>query len=392
MTGGKRQNLAMVLIVLLCTTFQGSFSEATSSVVFSLIGNEYTKWDYFTNINIGTPPKRFGLHIDTGSFLTWVQCDGAYENDKPIGHLYKPSKDRIVQCQDILCAVIQGKEYNCANPTDRCKYFLEYGDNSTSHGYLVRDIFPLRLTNGSIVYPSLVFGCGYKQKGIFKGAGILGLSKGPLGLLSQMHSQDLIQQIIGHCLSSRGGGFLFLGDDLIPSSGVSWTPFTYNNEKDYLSGPADLLFDGSETEVTGLQIDFDSGSALSYLEQAAYEHTFDLINQALERTPMILERSEGELPICWRHNGKPITSLNEVEKYFKNLTLSFKNFPDATLELPPGAYLILVRGKVCFGILDGDLLGLENANIIGAILMQDKLVIYDITKHRIGWTSKNCNT
>jgi hypothetical protein len=30
---------------------------------------------YSVNVNIGHPPKQFDLDIDTGSDLTWVQCD-----------------------------------------------------------------------------------------------------------------------------------------------------------------------------------------------------------------------------------------------------------------------------------------------------------------------------
>ncbi|XP_038693767.1 aspartyl protease APCB1-like [Tripterygium wilfordii] len=167
---------------------------------------------------------------------------------KPQEGLYKPPKNSSVQCQDSLCVAIQRKEHNCANPTDRCEYVLQYDDNSSTHGYLVRDHFHLRLFNGSIIHSPLVFGCGYKQTEDFDGVGIVGLSRGPIDFLSQMHSQGLIQQVVGHCLSSRGGGFLFLGDDLVSLLGVSWTPMTNNYGNGYLSGPVELLLGGSSTQ------------------------------------------------------------------------------------------------------------------------------------------------
>lgn len=55
-------------------------------------------------------------------------------------------------------------------------------------------------------------------------AGVLGLGNGKSGILSQLTSLGLIRNVVGHCLSGRGGGFLFFGDHLVPSSGVSWTP------------------------------------------------------------------------------------------------------------------------------------------------------------------------
>ncbi|XP_038678431.1 aspartic proteinase Asp1-like [Tripterygium wilfordii] len=235
--------------------------------------------------------------------------------------------------------------------------------------------------------------CGYKQIGEFRGAGILGLSRGSLGFLSQMNSQGLVHNVIGHCLSSgEGGGFLFLGDDHVPPSGVSWTPITnnYYEDRDYLSGPADLLFEGNPTKVKGLTLDFDSGSALSFLNQPNYEHTLNMINKALEGQPMIPAHIQSkELSICWRqHNA--IQSLHRVKKYFKNLTFRFTNLQDVDMDLPPQAYLILIEGKVCLGIANGDKVGLQNPNLIGAISMQDKLVIYDNVKHRIGWSSSDC--
>ncbi|XP_038699572.1 aspartic proteinase Asp1-like [Tripterygium wilfordii] len=378
--------MMVVLQVALYTAVQSHLSQAilqdTSSIVFPLSGSIHTHWAYMTTINIGKPHKPFKVHVDTASELTW-----------PKEHLYKPKTDSIVKCEDPLCVAIQGKERNCENPDDRCEYVIPFSDGSKTHGYLVRDIFPIRLTTGSIIDSPLVFGCGYKQIGAFRGAGMLGLSRGPVGFLSQIHSQGLIKQVMGHCLSSQEGGFLFLGDDLVPHTGVSWTPITnnYHEDRDYLSGPVDLLFDGKATQVTGLKVDFDSGSALSWLNQSAYQHTLDLINQALKKTKLKPAEPEGELSVCWSHKKKPIISLDKMNnKYFKKLTLSFKNIPNVKLELPPQAYLILIKGKVCLGIDDGDKLGLQNPNLIGAISMQDKLVMYDNVNHRIGWASRDC--
>lgn len=70
--------------------------------------------------------------------------------------------------------------------------------------------------------------CGYDQKysgptSLPSTAGVLGLGSGRASMLSQLHSLGLIRNVVGHCLSGRGGGFLFFGDGLIPSSGIVWT-------------------------------------------------------------------------------------------------------------------------------------------------------------------------
>jgi hypothetical protein len=55
--------------------------------------------------------------------------------------------------------------------------------------------------------------------------GILGLGYGKASILSQLKSQDLIQNVVGHCIK-KGGGYMFFGDKFIPKPPVqiSWTP------------------------------------------------------------------------------------------------------------------------------------------------------------------------
>ncbi|XP_038725131.1 aspartic proteinase Asp1-like [Tripterygium wilfordii] len=190
---------------------------------------------------------------------------------------YKPPKDSIIHCEDPLCVAFLGNEQDCPTTRSRCEYVYRYADDSFAHGYLVRDVWSIQLRGDSVIYPHLVFGCGYKQGGVFKGDGILGLNKGPISFLSQMHSHGVIQQVIGHCLSSEEGGFLFLGDGLVPPTGLSWTPMIKSSEKDYLLGPANLLFGGSWTQMRGLEFSFDSGCALSSLNQRDYHQTIDVV-------------------------------------------------------------------------------------------------------------------
>ena len=71
--------------------------------------------------------------------------------------------------------------------------------------------------------------CGYDQTHVGhnpppSAAGVLGLGNGRASILSQLNSKGLIRNVVGHCLSGTGGGFLFFGDQLIPQSGVVWTP------------------------------------------------------------------------------------------------------------------------------------------------------------------------
>jgi hypothetical protein len=71
--------------------------------------------------------------------------------------------------------------------------------------------------------------CGYDQQHLGPHpppdtAGILGLGRGKVGILSQLRTLGIAQNVVGHCFSRARGGFLFFGDHPFPSSGITWTP------------------------------------------------------------------------------------------------------------------------------------------------------------------------
>jgi hypothetical protein len=73
--------------------------------------------------------------------------------------------------------------------------------------------------------------CGYDQVHDPKKAatvavdGILGLGRGSVDLVSQLKRQGAISKnVIAHCLSRKGGGYLFMGEENVPSSHITWVP------------------------------------------------------------------------------------------------------------------------------------------------------------------------
>ena len=75
--------------------------------------------------------------------------------------------------------------------------------------------------------------CGYDQ--IFPDPshhpldGMLGLGRGKTSLTSQLNSQGLVRNVIGHCLSAQGGGYIFFGD-VYDSSRLTWTPMSSRDQ------------------------------------------------------------------------------------------------------------------------------------------------------------------
>lgn len=366
-----------------------------SSIVFPLQGNVYPAGYYNVTINIGQPPRPYFLDVDTGSDLTWLQCDAPCRQCIEAPHpLYKPS-NQLVPCKDPICTSLRGDQ-DCEDP-DQCDYEVEYADGGSSLGVLVKDYFLLNSTNGKRLNPLLALGCGYDQlegRSSHPLDGILGLGKGISSIPSQLSSQGLVKNVIGHCLSGRGGGFLFFGDDIYDSSRISWTPMSRDYIKYYSPGLAEMIFDGKSTGIRNLPVVFDSGSSYSYLNSQAYQGLLSSLRKILAGKPLTeADNEDTTLPICWK-GKRPFKSVRDVRKYFKTFTLSFNSGGrfKTHFEFPPEAYLIIsYKGNACLGVLNGTQVGLRDLNVIGDISMLDRMVIYNNEKQAIGWAPANCD-
>lgn len=400
-----------VLFVFSSTFFLGCFSESHrhsqvsingkkgfgSTALFPVNGNVYPDGYFYTTVSIGEPPQPYHLDIDTGSDLSWVQCDAPCVNCIKSPHRpYKP-RDNALACKEPLCAFLQHPpNFPCHNPADQCDYEIEYADHGSSIGVLVKDNFPLQFLNSSIARPSLAFGCGYDQE--ISGSshppfvdGVLGLANGKSSILSQLHDLKITKNVFGHCFSSQGGGYLFFGDELVPK-GTVWVPMTENHIGTYYSiGPAELSFGGQNIVKGGLSVVFDSGSTYTYLNKQAYEAALSMIKKNIDPKQLKNAPEDKTLPICWK-GARPFKSVSDVNKFFKPLALRFQNAKNAVMEMPLEAYLVISKnGNVCLGILNGTEAELENLNVLGDVSLLGKMVIYDNEKRQIGWSTANCD-
>ncbi|KAJ1698807.1 hypothetical protein LUZ63_007319 [Rhynchospora breviuscula] len=373
-----------------------------SSTVFPIQGNVYPDGQYYTSIFVGNPPRPYYLDVDTGSDLTWIQCDAPCTNCAKGPHpLYRPAKGKIVPPRDSLCQELQGNQNYCAT-CRQCDYEIEYADRSSSVGVLARDEMHLITSDGDKEKLSFVFGCAYDQRGQLlaspaKTDGILGLSGARISLPSQLANQGVISNIIGHCITSEpsGGGYLFLGDDYVPRWGVTWVSTLNGLSSLYHTSVQKMRFGNQELSAGGqgnklIQVIFDSGSSYTYFPHDAYTN---LVSSLKSISSLVQDDSDKTLPLCWKTDF-PISSINDVKKYFKPVTLHFANrwlFVPTTYVIPPEGYLIISeKGNVCLGIFDGMDVQHGSTIILGDISLRGKLVIYDNEQNRIGWVQSNC--
>lgn len=367
-----------------------SQSSSFSSVVFPVYGNVYPLGIYYVSINIGNPPKPYFLDVDTGSDVTWLQCDAPCVSCSKVPHpLYSPVKNRLVPCDDPLCLAVHestNHEGGCETQS-QCDYEIEYQDHGSSVGVLVADVFVLPLRNNSVARSSLVFGCGYDQQGGPSNTdGVLGLGSGKVSVLSQLRELGISRSVVGHCLSRQHNGFLFFGDDVIPSKGVTWAPMVGVAPHKYYSPGLASVFLGKRRLSEKQTMVFDSGSSYTYFTSQLYQSLISVFRNVVSKTSLKEAPEEKALPLCWK-GAKPFSSVLELGKYFQSLILGFESGgSQARMEIPPENYFIVTKqGNACLGILNGNDVGLKDMNLIGDVSMQDVLMVYDNEKQRIGW-------
>ncbi|KAI4347172.1 hypothetical protein L6164_008007 [Bauhinia variegata] len=377
-----------------------------SSSVFPVRGNVYPEGLYFTEVFVGTPPKRYFLDMDTGSDLTWIQCDAPCRSCAKGAHmLYKPTTDSILPPADPLCKEFQKNQKNgYCESCHQCDYEIEYADHSSSLGVLIRDELHLQTTNGSKTKLNFAFGCGYDQVGpllnsLTKTDGIMGLSRAKVSLPFQLASKRIIKNVIGHCLSNYrvGGGYMFLGDDYVPYWGMTWVPMVNTLTTDlYQTKILGLNYGNSPLSLGGRSkvgnMVFDSGSSYTYFPKEAY---LDLVASLKEVSQLGLNRDDSDttLPICWQADFL-IRSVKDVKHIFNTLTLRFGSkwwILSTLFQIPPENYLIISKkGNVCLAILDGTSVHDGSTFLLGDISLRGYLVVYDNANHRIGWEQSHC--
>uniref|UniRef100_A0A0D3DLM3 Xylanase inhibitor N-terminal domain-containing protein n=2 Tax=Brassica oleracea TaxID=3712 RepID=A0A0D3DLM3_BRAOL len=155
-------------------------------LVFPVSGNVYPLGYYYVLLNIENPPKVFDLDI---ALAVISLGSNAMPLATPRDSQYKPNHNTL-PCSHMLCSGLDLPQRRpCLDPQDQCGYDQQ--------------------SPGPHPPPPT--------------AGMLGLSRGKTSISSQLSSLGVTKNVIVHCLSHNGKGFLSIGDELVPSSGVTWT-------------------------------------------------------------------------------------------------------------------------------------------------------------------------
>ncbi|XWS44623.1 hypothetical protein CRYUN_Cryun15aG0063900 [Craigia yunnanensis] len=236
--------------------------------------------EFLMDLSIGTPPESYSAILDTGSDLIWTQCkpcSQCFNQSTPIFDPKKSSTFSKLSCSSDLCAALP--QSACG---DGCEYLYTYGDYSSTQGVLGTETF----TFAKVSVPNIGFGCGEDNEGdgFSQGAGLVGLGRGPLSLVSQLKEPKF-----SYCLTSideTQKSTLLMGSIASVNKtlgAIKTTPLIQNPSQPsfyYLSlegisvGSTRLPIKKStfalEDDGTGGLI-IDSGTTITYLEESAFD-------------------------------------------------------------------------------------------------------------------------
>ncbi|XP_030546487.1 aspartyl protease family protein At5g10770-like [Rhodamnia argentea] len=347
--------------------------------------------NYYAKIGLGVPAKYYAMLLDTGSSLSWLQCQPcAIYCHTQVDALYNPStssKYKSLPCSSSQCSSLKEATLNdpsCEVRTGKCVYTASYGDSSYSMGYLSQDSLSL---SPSETLPNFLYGCGQDNEGLFgRAAGIVGLARQSLSMISQLSSK--YGNAFSYCLPSEtatGNGFLSLGRTSLTASAFRFTPMiTESRERSlYFLRLGAISLAGKPLAVAAMQYRvptiIDSGTVISRLPSSVYAALRQAFTKIMS-TKYAKAPGYSILDTCFKGSLKTM-SVPQMRLVFQG---------GADLALTPANILIDVeKGTTCLAFTSSS--GDMEIAIIGNHQQKTFTVAYDVTNSRIGFAADGCH-
>ncbi|KZV54236.1 hypothetical protein F511_33168 [Dorcoceras hygrometricum] len=339
--------------------------------------------EYFARVGLGSPVKEVYMVIDTGSDVSWLQCQPCTDCYQQTGPIYNPSSSstyRKLTCDSQQCSALQVS----ACRTGTCLYQVSYGDGS----YTVGDFVTETMSFGGGSVSDVAIGCGHDNEGLFVAAdGLLGLGGGPLSLPSQIRATSF-----SYCLVHRD------------SSSASTLEFNAAQPSDSILAPLlknSLISTYHYVGLTGINVGgqavnipastfeiggdgkggviVDSGTAVTRLRTEAYNAMRDAFVSMSSQNLPSPTTGFALFDTCYDLSSKTTVSVPTVSLQFGG---------GKTLRLPPSNYLIPVddAGKFCLAFAPSS----GSLSIIGNVQQQGTRVSYDLANKYVGFSPNKC--
>lgn len=347
--------------------------------------------NYVVTVNLGG--QNMTLIADTGSDLTWVQCQpckSCYGQREP---LFNPSVSQSYQsvpCGSSSCNSLQFATGNygiCGTNPPTCQYVVNYGDGSYTRGVLARDALLL----GTTPVKDFVFGCGRNNRGLFGGvSGLMGLGRSDLSLVSQ--TSDTFGGQFSYCLPvthAQASGSLTLGGDT--SVYRNSTPITYTKmvQNPQLSTFYLLNLTGASIGGVALQSPafgqgnmlIDSGTVITRLPPSVYSAVKAEFLKQFTGYPQAPRFSI--LDTCFNLSG-----YDEVN--IPTMTMHFEGDAELTVDVQGIFYFVKTdASQVCLAL--ASLMYEDEIGIIGNYQQRNNRVVYNTAESTLGFAKETCS-
>ncbi|XP_006582049.2 protein ASPARTIC PROTEASE IN GUARD CELL 1-like [Glycine soja] len=357
---------------------------------------------------VGTPVQIVFVMIDTGSPITWFQCDpcsNCYPMQRPPFNTRASTSFKELGCYSDTCLIpmMRGIFGNCTGWT--CRYNMQYEydyanmSQSRSFGMMVTET--LNFEHSNIQVKDFIMGCGDSYEGPFRTqfSGVFGLGRGPLSVQSQLHAKAFSFCVVS--LGSEKPSSLEFYDTQPPktnqngnTNGSIMVPLSENNRYPYyyfvqfvgISINGFMLDIQSRVWGYGLNYDggivIDMGTVLTYLPGEAYS----VFRSEILKTNGNLTKKSGfeELEFCYKED--PTNVYPTIEFFFQNGDIAGLNF--VSFKLDNNQLLLQVEeGTVCLSFAEGKDSALT---VIGSNNLQGTLLTYDLVNEILVFTYNKC--
>lgn len=328
---------------------------------------------YYTNIQIGTPPKDFAVGIDSGSgdlFVEGKDCDGCTKSS--LNRQYDPTKSSSSNSQGRFRHSY--KTCNFLNPSASCTISGQQYTEQVS----LAGLGPVTVKVGAIQSQTTNFDTKRIVGGLMGLGGFDG--EDPLSTLA---NAGLCKHVWGMCFKSgsvSNGTLTIGGADATLADG----PITYVPDQGLVLPTVDVSSLTLGNTAIPLKWDtsavLDTGTNVLLLGRTAFSKV---------QSAMCADSSLTNCAELWENECVELTD-EQVEQY---PPLSFQ-LDGTVLEMSSRDYLLLrsplatKADQYCLGIRNGGSTGF----IIGDTTMRNYYVVFDKAQRRIGWGKVNKET
>ncbi|KAI3673677.1 hypothetical protein L6452_39801 [Arctium lappa] len=371
---------------------KGSDQELSQAQIPLASGVKLQTLNYVATVGLGG--RNVTLIVDTGSDVTWVQCQpcgSCYNQQEPLFNpaqspTYKSIVCKSKTCQDLDYAT--GKPGSCGVNSTNCNYSVVYGDGSYTQGDLASD----NLVVGTVPIKGFVFGCGRENAGLFGGvSGLMGFGRTPLSMVSQ--TTDVFDGIFSYCLPSvtdLGPGSLILGNET--SAYKISSPISYTNMLSNPMMPSFYFLNLTGISIGGVSLQdpsfgkkemlIDSGTVITRLPPSVYNaFKSEFVNQfsGFPKAP-----AYSILDTCFNLSSKKQVEIPTINLHFAN---------DAKLTVDVSGILYFAKAdasQVCLAL--AGLKDEEEISIIGNYQQKNTRVVYNTKELTLGFAKETCSS